>query len=512
MSKLQFYGLLAWLLAGTVPLSADTIGDMLPFLTGIPERRVVSTGDSASLTPLSLLSGRSVKKGRQDYPGWRTDTYTVGYVSEDLLRIKQGNRNKARWSGKTLKAACTLSRQMTSGLQVIQVAVKKKSPSLTINGPQKIWSDSDEKMFNNIDITAAVRRKKASFGLGYRLRDRSDNGRTQYRWYRSENASFNQYLYEPMTEFFGNMFLLNSGENSSRVILESRYVLHSGVAVEALWMRQNGDISCSAGYFNSARNRNEELAVPGFWERKVRGLKVVIPRTDRLQPHLMYIRSKISTRLGFLPGGADPLTEVMDYGHLAFNGNGEIWGGGADYTAGKRTRWWGSYAQSRFHYRTDLRLSTPVLGYFLLFVPITHRARAVADIEMPFDVYQLGVEQKVSPRLSYRFALDYLIGDYQGEAHGETQLVAGLQSETLEDRRNLADLGLITARLTVTYELTRTVTLRLGVTQYAPTTPTWVNPDEPQPPSSPSPAETPDEDEEESRGGRVLEMALTYRF
>jgi len=496
---------LLYLWCGTV--SADAVEELLPFLTGVPEHRFTGFEQGFSFSPLCLLSNTDSRKHTAK-PGWRTETFTLGLVKEDLLRIRQGEEETVRWEAEKVFSSFTFTRSSPSDFRAARFSVMQRSPSLTITDPQSIRSYDDESFLDNFDMFLARGQSRRRYGVGYRARDASRQGLINYRWYRSNDALFNQFLYDPMSEFFGGIFTLSAARKSKRFMLESEHEISSRASLSLFWMEHDGDLSYSAGYFNSDRNRDEELNVPGSMTRNVRGLKLSRTGEHRLKPGIFYFRSKVSTGLRFLPVGANPATDITDYGIVTLDGDGELWGAELEYTASKRTRWWFAWGTSDFHYRMNMRLSTPVLN-FILFIPNTHRAWALSEIQMPFDLFRLGVERTVNPRCRYHLCFDYLGGDYLGEAIGETQMSAGLVTEYLEERRNLVGVRLVMARLGTDYRMTRNVSLSLGVTGYYGDQPDIINPDAAL---STTPSGESKSEQSSIKGGLAWKLSISYRY
>lgn len=496
--------LLSW--CGTV--SADAVEELLPFFTGVPEHRFAGFEQGFSFSPLSLLSNPDSRQHTAK-PGWRAETFTLGLIKEDLLRIRQGGKETVRWEAEKIFSAFTFTRSSTSDFRAARFSVMQRSPTLTIASPQNIQSRDDERFLDNFDLFFARGESRRRYGIGYQARDASRQGQIRYRWYRSNDALFNQFMYDPMSDFFGNLFTLAAAGTSKRLMLESEHEISSKAALGLFWMDHDGDLSYSAGYFNSERNRDEELNVPGSMTRNVKGLKLTGTGEHRFKPGIFYFRSKISTGLRFLPVGANPATDIIDYGFVTLAGDGELWGTQIEYTASKRTRWWLAWATSSFHYRMDVRLATPVLN-FILFIPNAHRAWALSEIQMPFELFRLGVQRAATPRFRYHLCFDYLGGDYLGEAIGETQLTAGLATEHLEEKRNLTGAYMVIARLGTAYEVTSNVSLSLGVTGYLAEQPDIIDPNATQTPSAGSSDGS--EPGQVTKGGLAWELSVHYRY
>jgi len=499
---------LTLLLSSCGAVSADAIEEFLPFITGVPEHRFTGFEQGFSFSPLCLLANTDLRK-HTEKPGWRTETFTLGLVKEDLLRIRQGEEETVRWEAEKIFSSFTFTRSSPSDFRAARFSVMQRSPTLTITAPQSIRSNDDERFLENFDMFLAREQSRRRYGVGYRARDASRQGLIKYRWYRSNDALFNQFLYDPMSDFFGGLFTLSAAGKSKRIMLESEHEISSKASLSLFWMDHDGDLSYSAGYFNSERNRDEELNVPGSMTRNVRGLKLTRTGERRLKPGIFYFQSKVSTGLRFLPVDANPATDITDYGFLTLGGDGDLWGAELEYTASKRTRWWLAWGTSSFHYRMNMRLATPVLN-FILFIPNAHRAWALSEIQMPFDLFRLGVQRSANRRFRYHLCFDYLRGDYLGEAIGETQMTAGIATESLEEKRNLVNAYMVIVRLGTAYDMTRNVSLSLGVTGYLAEQPDIINPAATQPPTGGTSGGG--ESGQVTKGGLAWELSVHYHY
>jgi len=354
--------------------------------------------------------------------------FSARYFIEDIVRVRKNGVQTHFLKQNSIEAGQSLPFRLFSFHGVI--GLTRGTSGLMGEAPLAALArlQSDRDLYAG---SLAARLGPCALALSYRRRPSSLFGDIQApRYHRSEDPLENSYFWDPLENYFGKDMRLTGGGREKTWVIENKIRLGTGGRAGFRASKIEALDDFSLAYVREAAPRfiDAPFAVSrqGFdldFERKIQ---------DFWTLRFLYTREEMKARLDLLPRGVDPETEVVDLGGVSLESRETGYGIAAQFAISEAARIFGGFVHSSAKSHVGAILSTPVLGNYLGFLPIVHRARAQADLRVPAGQWQLGAAKQWGRRIQTHLVLNRQVLDIPVSVAGETQLAAGLSNSAFD--------------------------------------------------------------------------------
>ena len=266
----------------------------------------------------------------------------------------------------------------------------------------------------------------------------------------SEKQEENDYLFNPLKDFFGTEYNISGQRSKNSIVIEDEFNIIGGHSADIRLIFNSEEQNYALQYTNSDSETNY-IDIPMSIENWCWDINYYYELNNKWLFKFLISGITEGISLDILPRAAAPEKDITSFGDTDLTLSNLKVGGGAKYIINEKTE---TFLKINYGLSTSsapVSFATPVLGK-IVFIPIVHRLIGTGTADIPIWHIQAGYSRDISEKVGFCIILDYLFSGTIARFQGEAQLTAGLDNYQIDENLNI-HFGLIHLNPSLKYNI-----------------------------------------------------------